>query len=170
MADLALFRRYKGVRREPLLVSVVAPVFCEQETVEPFCKRVAASLDGLAWELVLVDDGSTDGTCQILERLAKDDSRIRVIFLSRNFGHQKALTAGLDRAEGNVVVMMDGDLQDPPELIPDLIERWRAGADVVYAVREQRLGERRFKVVTARWFYRLISKLSDVDLHQDSGD
>jgi polyisoprenyl-phosphate glycosyltransferase len=162
--------RYSGVGRNPLLVSVVAPVFCEEETIEVFCDRVQTALDGFNWELVIVDDGSTDGTPAVLERLTQADHRIRVVQLSRNFGHQKALTAGLDRADGDVVVMLDADLQDPPEVITELIERWRAGADVVYAVRQERHGEKRLKLVTARWFYRLMSKLSDVELQQNSGD
>src|SRR4051794_18682639 len=98
--------------RDPLLVSVVAPVYCEAETIEAFCGRVRSALDGYNWELVVVDDGSTDETPAILERLAADERRQRVVQLSRNFGHQKALTAGLDRADGDVVVMLDADLQD----------------------------------------------------------
>jgi polyisoprenyl-phosphate glycosyltransferase len=152
------------------LVSVVAPMHDEAATVEPFHARVAAALEGHEWELVIVDDGSRDGTAAALARLAAEDSRVRVISLSRSFGHQAALTAGLDHARGDVVVMLDGDLQDPPELIPVMLERWRDGAEVVYAVRERREGETPFKLVTARWFYRLFRRLSDVDLVPDSGD
>ena len=118
----------------------------------------------------MVDDGSTDSTPQILDRLAAHDPRVRVVFLSRNFGHQTAITAGLDHARGDAVVMIDADLQDPPEVILELVDRWRAGADVVYAVRRSRAGETRFKVTTARWFYRLMSKLSEVELAHDAGD
>jgi dolichol-phosphate mannosyltransferase len=124
----------------------------------------------LLFELVLVDDGSTDATAPVLERLAATDPRVRLVYLSRNFGHQTALTAGLDHARGDAVVMLDADLQDPPELIPRMLDHWRSGCDVVYAVREQREGESRFKVSTARWFYRLFDKLAQVELEHNSGD
>ncbi len=156
--------------RSPELVSVVAPVFNEEGTIGEFYARVCAALDGLPFELVLVDDGSSDGSPLMLETLAASDPRVRVIHLSRNFGHQTALTAGLDHASGDAVVMLDADLQDPPELIPTMLEHWRAGCDVVYAVRDERLGESRFKLTTARWFYRLFDKLAQVPLEHNSGD
>src|SRR5437016_11996422 len=152
------------------LLSVVAPVYNEEGTIEEFYSRVRAALEGLNFELVLVDDGSTDSSATILERLADGDPRVRVISLSRNFGHQTALTAGLDHAGGDAVVMLDADLQDPPELIPRMLDRWRAGCDVVYAVRDEREGESRFKLATARWFYKLFDKLAQVDLENNSGD
>src|ERR1035437_8482508 len=152
------------------LLSVVAPVFDEEATIDEFCARVCNALEGLPFELVLVDDGSTDGSPAALERLADNDPRIRVVYLSRNFGHQTALTAGLDYASGNAVVMLDADLQDPPELILTMLDNWRAGCDVVYAVREQRQGESRFKLSTARWFYALFDKLAQVELQHNSGD
>ena len=158
------------VARTLELLSVVAPMFNEESTAERFYERVCAALEAVPFELVVVDDGSTDGTPAILDRLAASDPRVRVVYLSRNFGHQTAITTGLDHARGDAVVMIDADLQDPPETIVDLLERWRAGADVVYAVRASRTGETRFKVVTARWFYRLISTLSDVKLAHDAGD
>ena len=144
------------------LLSVVAPVFEEEDLVEAFHERVCAALEGLPFELVLVDDGSADRTPALLATLAERDARVRVVQLSRNFGHQTALTAGLDHARGDVVVMLDADLQDPPELIPELLGHWRRGTDVVYAVRRRREGETRFKLTTARWFYRLFSALADV--------
>jgi dolichol-phosphate mannosyltransferase len=156
--------------RKLALLSVVAPVFDEEATVEEFYARVCAALDGLRFELVLVDDGSTDGSPAALERLATADPRVRVVYLSRNFGHQTALTAGLDHARGDAVVMLDADLQDPPELIPVMLDHWRRGCDVVYAVREQREGESRFKLTTARWFYTLFDKLAQVELQHNSGD
>jgi dolichol-phosphate mannosyltransferase len=119
---------------------------------------------------VLVDDGSSDGSAAILEAIAVTDPRVRVVYLSRNFGHQTALTAGLDHARGNAVVMLDADLQDPPEVITRMLDHWRAGCDVVYAVREQREGESRFKLATARWFYSLFDKLAQVELQNNSGD
>ena len=152
------------------LLSVVAPVYNEEALVEQFCARVCAALEGLAFELVLVDDGSSDRTPTVLDSLSDDDPRLRVVYLSRNFGHQTALTAGLDHARGDAVVMLDADLQDPPELILLMLDHWRAGCDVVYAVREQREGESRFKLSTARWFYRVFDKLAQVELQHNSGD
>ena len=152
------------------LLSVVAPVYNEQELLEAFYTRVCSALELLRFELVLVDDGSSDGTPELLDRLAANDPRVRVVYLSRNFGHQTALTAGLDHARGDAVVMLDADLQDPPELIPTMLEHWRAGCDVVYAVRELREGESRFKLSTARWFYKLFGKLAQVELEPNSGD
>jgi dolichol-phosphate mannosyltransferase len=152
------------------LLSVVAPVYNEQELIEEFYSRVTKALAGFDFELVLVDDGSTDGTPAILQRLASSDPRVHVVYLSRNFGHQTALTAGLDHARGDAVVMLDADLQDPPELIPKMVDHWRAGCDVVYAVREHREGESYFKLTTARWFYKLFDKLTQVELQHNSGD
>src|SRR2546423_3415095 len=152
------------------LVSVVAPVYNEEGTIDEFHSRVCNALQGLTFELVLVDDGSTDGSPLALERLAESDPRVRVVYLSRNFGHQTALTAGLDHARGNAVVMLDADLQDPPELIQTMLDHWRAGCDVVYAVREARDGESRFKLMTAAWFYKLFDKLAQVELQHNSGD
>ncbi|HEV3055618.1 MAG TPA: glycosyltransferase family 2 protein [Solirubrobacteraceae bacterium] len=156
--------------RELDLLSVVAPVYNEEALVDEFHARVCAALEGLPFELVLVDDGSSDGSTAALERLAEHDPRVRVVFLSRNFGHQTALTAGLDHARGDAVVMLDADLQDPPELIEKMLDHWRAGCDVVYAVREQRDGESRFKLSTARWFYKLFDRLAQVELQHNSGD
>jgi glycosyltransferase involved in cell wall biosynthesis len=152
------------------LLSVVAPVYNEEATIDEFYARVCGALEGLRFELVLVDDGSTDGSPATLDRLAATDPRVRVVFLSRNFGHQTALTAGLDHADGDAVVMLDADLQDPPELIPRMLDHWRTGCDVVYAVRDQRVGESRFKLATARWFYALFDKLAQVELQHNSGD
>jgi polyisoprenyl-phosphate glycosyltransferase len=156
--------------RELDLLSVVAPVYNEEALIDEFYTRVCTALQGLRFELVLVDDGSTDASAAALERLAAGDPRVHVVFLSRNFGHQTALTAGLDHARGDAVVMLDADLQDPPELIPRMLDHWRAGCDVVYAVREQREGESRFKLTTARWFYSIFDKLAQVELQHNSGD
>jgi len=152
------------------LLSVVAPVYNEQELLDEFYARVCSALEGIDFELVLVDDGSTDTSPAILHHLASGDPRVHIVYLSRNFGHQTAITAGLDHARGDAVVMLDADLQDPPELIPRMLDHWRAGCDVVYAVREQRDGESRFKLTTARWFYKLFDKLTQVELHHNSGD
>ncbi|HEV2754000.1 MAG TPA: glycosyltransferase family 2 protein [Solirubrobacteraceae bacterium] len=152
------------------LLTVVAPMLDEESTVDSFHARLAGALDGLPWELVVVDDGSTDATPRLLDELAGRDARVRVLHLSRRFGHQTALTAGLDHARGDAVVMLDGDLQDPPELILTMLDRWREGADVVYAARTERDGESPFKLATARGFYRVLGRLSDVPLQSDSGD
>src|SRR5687767_14355244 len=113
------------------LLSVVTPMYNEEGSARVFYERVVAALDGVTFELVVVDDGSRDGTLAILEELAERDERVKVVALSRNFGHQPALTAGLDHARGDAVVMLDSDLQDPPEVIPEMVDAWRAGADVV---------------------------------------
>jgi dolichol-phosphate mannosyltransferase len=152
------------------LLSVAAPAFNEEETLEEFYGRVVSALEGLPFELILVDDGSTDATPEILERLAGQDPRLRVVRLSRNFGHQAAITAGLEHARGNVVVMIDADLQDPPELIHKMLDSWSGGADVVYAVRRTRAGESRFKLTTARWFYRVFGRLTQVEVEPNAGD
>ena len=156
--------------RELELLSVVAPVFNEEATVATFVERVRTALGEIPFELVVVDDGSTDATPAMLEELADTEPRLRVITLSRNFGHQAAITAGLDHVRGDVAVMIDADLQDPPELIPTMLEHWRRGSDVIYAVRRERAGETRAKLVTARWFYKLFSRLAQINLEQNAGD
>jgi len=157
-------------QRQLNLLSVVAPVFDEEDTLEEFYRRVTESLAAVPIEIVLVDDGSSDASPALLEALAQRDPRVRVLTLSRNFGHQAAITAGLDEARGDAVVILDADLQDPPEVIPQMLERWREGAEVVYGVRRLRSGESRSKLVTARWFYKLFARLAQIDLRQNSGD
>ncbi len=152
------------------LLSVVTPMHDEEGNVRPLYERVAAALDGMDWELVITDDGSKDGTGRLLAELAAEDERVKVLTLSRNFGHQPAITAGLEHASGDAVVMIDADLQDPPELIPEMVGRWRDGADVVYAVRQSREGETRMKLYTAHIFYRLMARLAQIELPVDSGD
>jgi dolichol-phosphate mannosyltransferase len=142
----------------------------EEENARALYERVVAALDAFTWELIVVDDGSRDDTAKVLSELAAADERVKVVYLSRNFGHQAAITAGLEHARGEAVVMIDADLQDPPELIVEMIARWRDGADVVYAVRESREGEGRLKVFTAHVFYRLMSRLAQIELPVDSGD
>jgi len=156
--------------RDVRLLSVVAPMHDEEATVELLYQRVRDALDGVRFELVLVDDASRDTTPQRLDSLADADPRVKVLHLARSFGHQAALTAGLEHASGDVVVMMDGDLQDPPEVIPEMLARWREGFDVVFGVREQRAGESWFKLATARWFYKLFSRVTKLDLPQNAGD
>src|SRR3954449_6775020 len=142
------------------LLSIVAPMMDEEDTVAPFLARVRGALDGVTFEVILVDDGSRDGTVAAMEAAAAEDPRVKIVSLSRNFGHQPALTAGLDHARGDAVVMLDGDLQDPPEVIPQMLARWREGVDVVYAVRESREGETRMKLWTAHAFYRLMARMA----------
>ena len=156
--------------RAPKLLSIVAPVYDEQELVEEFIARACAAAADYHFELVMVNDGSSDSTPELLDHIASTDPRVRVIHLSRNFGHQAALTAGLEHAAGDVVAMIDADLQDPPELIPEMVAQWSQGADVVYAVRRQREGESAFKLATASWFYRLFDKLAQVDREPNAGD
>ncbi|MGI8557362.1 MAG: glycosyltransferase family 2 protein [Solirubrobacteraceae bacterium] len=157
-------------QRTASLLSVCAPVFDEEELVEVFYERTTAALRGLDYELIIVDDGCADRTPEILDRLAESDPRLRVIHLSRNFGHQAALTAGLEHARGDAVAMLDADLQDPPELVVEMLELWEHGSDVVYAVRQEREGETAFKLAQARWFYKLFDKLAQVELEPNSGD
>jgi dolichol-phosphate mannosyltransferase len=135
-------------------------------------RRVKQVLErtGETWELVLVDDGSRDASAQVIAQLCAQDRRVRGLSLSRNFGFQVAVTAGLDAARGSAVILMDADLQDPPELIPQLIEKWWAGYEVVYGVRSERAGETWFKRATASAFYRLIRRLTSVDIPLDTGD
>jgi dolichol-phosphate mannosyltransferase len=152
------------------LLSVVVPLRDEAGTVAELYRRLEAALGDLRFELILVDDASADRTPELLDSLADSDPRVRVLHLARNFGHQAALTAGLEYARGNAVAMLDGDLQDPPELLPAMLAHWRSGSDVVSAVRTDRAGESRLKLTTAHWFYRLFAKLSDLDLTRDAGD
>jgi dolichol-phosphate mannosyltransferase len=142
----------------------------EAETLVAFYERTRAAVSEFQHELIFVDDGSTDSTAAMLEALAAEDNCVRVVRLSRNFGHQAALTAGLDGSRGDVIVTIDSDLQDPPELIPKLIEHWRSGSDVVHAVRRARHGEERWKLAAKRSFYRMFSRLSEVRYLSDSGD
>jgi dolichol-phosphate mannosyltransferase len=150
----------------------VAPVFNEAETLPEFylrLKQVMVSL-GKDWELILVDDGSSDGSTEKILELARRDRRVNPVIFARNFGHQVAVTAGLDYSRGQAVVIMDSDLQDPPELIPQLASKWHEGYQVVYAVRTSREGESWFKRFTAAAFYRLINRITDVEIPVDTGD
>lgn len=155
-----------------IVFSVVAPIYNEIGNVEELYKRLCGVLEsvGESWELLLIDDGSTDGSSDVIHKLAQEDERVRPVLFARNFGHQLAVTAGLDYSRGQAVVIIDADLQDPPEVILDMIAKWREGYEVVYAVRAEREGENWFKMVTAALFYRIIYKITDVNIPLDAGD
>ena len=152
--------------------SIIAPIYNEEGNIQILYNRICEVMDstGEPWELVTVNDGSRDRSLELLNELAREDSRIKIVNFARNFGHQIAVTAGLDYASGNAVVIIDADLQDPPEMILEMIERWKAGYEVVYAVREERQGESWFKLLTAKIFYRLIYRITDVNIPLDTGD
>jgi len=154
------------------IFTIIAPIYNELENIPELYPRLRDVMDqtGEPWELILVDDGSTDGSTDVIRKLAGNDSRVRPVIFARNFGHQIAVTAGIDYSRGDAVVIIDADLQDPPEVILDLIEKWREGYEVVYAVREEREGETWLKRTTASLFYRLIYKITDVDIPLDTGD
>lgn len=154
-------------------ISIVVPVYNEREVVDIFYQRLKNVLDSLQsfiHEIIFVDDGSKDGTYQKLINLASSDKNINVMKLTRNFGHQIAITAGIDFAKGDAVVVIDADLQDPPEIIKDFVIKWQEGYDVVYGVREKRPGETGMKIFTANLFYRILKRLTHVDIPIDVGD
>jgi len=153
-------------------ISVVAPAYNEQEVLGEFHRRVTDVMIGIGcpYEIVLVNDGSRDTTLQLMHALRERDPHVTVVDLSRNFGKEIALSAGLDHTKGDVVVVLDSDLQDPPELIPAMLEGWREGYDVIYGTRTVRDGETWFKKLTAKYFYRIIKQVSRVDIPKDTGD
>ncbi len=152
--------------------SIVVPIYNEKDNLLELHRRVKEVMDSTRkpWELVLVDDGSTDGSTDIIRELAKKDKRIRPVIFARNFGHQIAITAGWDYARGDAVVIIDADLQDPPELILEMAKKWQEGNEVVFAVRAEREGESWFKLWTASLFYRIIFRITDVKIPLDTGD
>jgi dolichol-phosphate mannosyltransferase len=155
------------------LLSIVIPCYNEEEVIRETIKRlktVCSGLINLDVELIFIDDGSHDNTRDILKMLASEDERIRIIGFARNFGHQIAVTAGIDAANGDAVVLIDADLQDPPEIIHDMVSKWQQGYDVIYGTRTDRQGESSFKLATARGFYRLLNNLSDIPIPLDTGD
>ncbi|MFU8827360.1 MAG: glycosyltransferase family 2 protein [Brevefilum sp.] len=154
------------------IFTVVAPIYNELENIPELYQRVRDVMErtGEPWELILVDDGSTDGSTAVIRNLAENDSRVQPVIFARNFGHQIAVTAGVDYSRGDAVIIIDADLQDPPEVILELIAKWREGYEVVYAVREEREGESWFKRTTASLFYRLIYRITDVKIPLDTGD
>ena len=154
------------------IFTIIAPVYNEIDCLDTLYQRICEVMaqTGELWELILVDDGSTDGSTEKIRQLEANDKRIRKVIFARNFGHQIAVTAGLDYSRGDAVIIIDADLQDPPELILQMIEKWREGYQVVYAQRSEREGETWFKRVTASIFYRTIYRITDVDIPLDTGD
>ena len=152
--------------------SIIAPIYNEAETIPELYRRVGAVMDSTnePWELILIDDGSVDKSTEMIRDLAGRDSRVRPLIFARNFGHQIAVTAGLEYSRGYAVVIIDADQQDPPEVILDLIAKWREGFEVVFAIRAEREGESWFKLWTASLFYRVILRITDVKIPLDTGD
>lgn len=154
-------------------ISVVVPMYNEEEVASVCYERLTGVLGGIKnydYEIIFVNDGSQDKTLEILKSIVKKDSCVSYVSFSRNFGHQAAVVAGLKQVTGDATVIIDADMQDPPEVIPDMIKEWENGNDVVYAVRKTRKGESKFKLLTAKAFYRVLNKLSDVDIPVDTGD
>ena len=154
-------------------ISVVIPMYFEEEVVNECYNRTKSVLEGLEkyeYEIIFVNDGSQDKTLEMLEEIAKDNKNVKVISFSRNFGHQAAVTCGLKYTTGDAVAIMDADMQDPPEVILDMIKLWEDGNEVIYAKRKTRKGETRFKLFTAKMFYKVLNGLSDVEIPKDTGD
>ena len=154
-------------------ISIIVPCYNEEESLPIFYEeitKIAEEMKKVEFEFIFINDGSKDNTLDILERIAKIDNNVKVISFSRNFGHQAAVTAGLKYVTGDVIVIMDADLQDPPELIPDMLKEWEKGYEVIYGKRKSRKGESVFKLLTAKAFYSTLNKLSDVEIPKDTGD
>lgn len=160
------------VPKTGILLSVIVPVLNETDVLPEFHRRLSSALNGLPlhWEVLYVNDGSTDGSLDLLRDFRETDRRVAILDLSRNFGKEAAMTAGLDHARGDAVVIIDADLQDPPEIIGDLVAKWQDGFDVVYAQRITRAGESFIKKASAHWFYRLIHRTNRVKIPTDTGD
>ena len=154
------------------LISLVVPMYCEKDVARECYRRLTEVMvkNNINYEILFINDGSTDNTMEILEEIAREDKRVKVIGFARNFGHQIAVTAGIDKASGDAVVVIDADLQDPPEVIPQMIELWKEGYHVVYGQRKERKGETWFKLVTAKYFYRFLNQMTDVEIPLDTGD
>ncbi|WP_010272226.1 glycosyltransferase family 2 protein [Paenibacillus senegalensis] len=157
---------------KPPVYSVVVPMFNEEEVISASYDRLKQVMDGVGeeYELVFVNDGSRDRTLAIISEISDRDPRVKIIDFSRNFGHQVAISAGMDYAQGRAIIVIDADLQDPPEMIPEMIRKWKQGDDVIYGKRLKRKGETPFKKITAKLFYRLLRSLTSVDIPVDTGD
>jgi dolichol-phosphate mannosyltransferase len=157
------------------LISIVVPCYNEQEVFDETYKRLTETFEHLdkskyTYEIIFVNDGSKDNTIDLIQKVINSDSRVKGINFSRNFGHQIAITAGLDNCKGDAAVVIDADLQDPPSVILEMVKKWEEGYDVIFGKRRERAGESTFKLLTAKWFYRFINRLSDVDMPLDTGD
>ncbi|MDA2302621.1 glycosyltransferase family 2 protein [Bacillus cereus group sp. MYBK95-2] len=154
------------------LISIIVPMYFEEEVAQECynCLKSVMLQNNINYEFIFVNDGSTDRTMEILKGISAEDSRAKIINFARNFGHQIAVTAGIDVAKGDAIVIIDADLQDPPEVIPELIAKWEEGYEVVYAKRKRRDGETWFKLVTAKYFYRFLNFMSDINIPKDTGD
>ncbi len=157
---------------ESILCSVIVPMYNEEAVLDETCRRLTDIMvnSGVSYEIVFVNDGSRDKTPQLLRSYCEKDNRIKLVDFARNFGHQVAITAGMDYAAGQCMVIIDGDLQDPPELIPDMISLWQSGYDVVYGKRISRKGDTLFKKITAKLFYRMLHSMTEVNIPVDTGD
>ena len=155
-------------------ISVVIPMYCEEEVADICYKRVVNNLKKLSdkynYEIIFINDGSKDSTLEILKKIASNDNNVKIISFSRNFGHQAAVTAGIRNVTGDAIIIMDADLQDPPQLFEGMIEKWEEGYEVVYGKRKTREGESIFKLLTARMFYNTLNKLSEIEIPKDTGD
>lgn len=155
-------------------ISVVIPMYCEEEVADICYKRVVNNLKKLSdkynYEIIFINDGSKDSTLEILKKIASNDNNVKIISFSRNFGHQAAVTASIRNVTGDAIIIMDADLQDPPELFEGMIEKWEEGYEVVYGKRKTREGESIFKLLTARMFYNTLNKLSEIEIPKDTGD
>ena len=154
-------------------VSIVIPMYYEEEVARECYNRLKKVLDGLKNyqnEIIFVNDGSKDKTLEILTEIAKENTNVKVISFARNFGHQAAVTAGLKFVTGDVILIIDADLQDPPELLPEMLKLWEQGNEVIYGERKSREGESKFKLFTAKMFYKTLNALSDVEIPKNTGD
>ena len=154
-------------------ISVIVPMYYEEKVAEECYKRLTACLQKITdytYEIIIIDDGSKDKTLEILENIASKDDKVKVISFSRNFGHQAAVTAGLKHVSGDAIIIIDADLQDPPELIPQMIQLWEQGNEIIYAKRKKRKGESPFKLLSAKLFYQILNALSDTEIPKDTGD
>jgi dolichol-phosphate mannosyltransferase len=165
-------QRMSSDAERPITVTILAPVFNEEAVLPELYRRVYSVMNSTpySWELLLINDGSRDRSAEVIQELHEQDSRVKGLSFSRNFGFQVAVSAGLDYAQGRAVILTDADLQDPPEVFPRMIEKWQEGYDVVYGIRSSREGETWFKVLTAKIFYRLIYRITDVEIPLDTGD